>query len=88
MAEQVRATMEELSRNFPEGLEYRIPYDTTLFVDQAIEEVYVTLGQAATLVFIVLFIFLQDWRATLIPGAAIPVSIVGTFAVLLAFAAR
>jgi HAE1 family hydrophobic/amphiphilic exporter-1 len=76
--------MEELKKNFPEGLEYRIPYDTTIFVRTSIDEVYVTLAQAAGLVFLVLFLFLQDWRATLIPAVAIPVSLIGTLAVMLA----
>jgi HAE1 family hydrophobic/amphiphilic exporter-1 len=84
VADQVRAAMEELKENFPEGLEYRIPYDTTVFVRTSIDEVYVTLAQAAGLVFLVLFLFLQDWRATLIPAVAIPVSLVGTLAVMLA----
>ena len=83
VAQQVRATMVELSEFFPEGLEYKIPYDTTIFVEQSIKEVYVTLFQAAGLVFLVLFIFLQDWRATIIPGVAIPVSLIGTLAVML-----
>ena len=84
IAEQVRSTMKELSTAFPEGMEYAIPYDTVIFVEQAIEEVYITLMQAAFLVFLVLFLFLQDWRAILIPAATIPVSLVGTLAVLLA----
>ncbi len=84
VASQVRATMQELGAGFPEGLEYAIPYDTTIFVDQAIHEVYITLLQAAGLVFIVLFLFLQDWRATLIPAVTIPVSLIGTLAVMLA----
>jgi len=82
VADQVRGEMAELKKLFPEGVDYRIPYDTTIFVDQSIKEVYITLLMAAALVFIVLFVFLQDWRATLIPGAAIPVSLIGTFAVM------
>ncbi len=82
MAVAVRETMQELSTRFPEGMEYRIPYDTTLFVEASIDEVYITLFQAAGLVFLVLFIFLQDWRATLVPAVSIPVSLIGTFAVL------
>ncbi|MDH3792773.1 MAG: efflux RND transporter permease subunit, partial [Rhodospirillales bacterium] len=82
VASKVRAAMEDLSRLFPEDVAYSIPYDTTIFVDQSIKEVYVTLFQAAGLVFLVLFLFLQDWRATLIPGVAIPVSLIGTFAVM------
>ena len=76
--------MEELQTYFPEGLEYTIPYDTTIFVEQSIREVFVTLFQAAGLVFLVLFIFLQDWRATVVPAVTIPVSLIGTLAVMLA----
>ncbi|MFQ5757332.1 MAG: efflux RND transporter permease subunit [Acidiferrobacterales bacterium] len=82
VANQVRAALDDLSKFFPEGMEHRIPYDTTIFVSESIKEVFVTLFQAATLVFAVLFIFLQDWRATLIPAVAIPVSLIGTFAVM------
>ena len=84
IAEKIRSTMKELSTAFPEGMEYDIPYDTVIFVEQAIQEVYITLMQAAFLVFLVLFLFLQDWRAILIPAATIPVSLIGTLAVLLA----
>ncbi len=69
-------------RRFPEGLEYAIPFDTTRFVEASINEVYETLYIAVILVVLVIFIFLQDWRATLIPCAAIPVSLIGTFAVM------
>lgn len=82
VADQVRAKMAELALNFPQGLEYKIPYDTTLFVSASIDEVFVTLYQAGALVFIVLFIFLQDWRATLIPAVTIPVSLIATFIVM------
>ncbi len=82
VATQVRAAMEEMARLFPEGMSYRIPYDTTIFVERSIQEVFITLMQAAALVFLVLFLFLQDWRATIIPGIAIPVSLIGTFAVM------
>ncbi len=80
IAGQLRATMKRLSRAFPEAMEYSIPFDTTMFVDASIHEVYKTLGEAVVLVIIVIFLFLQDWRATLIPCAAIPVSLIGTFA--------
>ncbi|MDZ4656703.1 MAG: multidrug efflux RND transporter permease subunit [Bythopirellula sp.] len=80
IADQLRATMKRLSRAFPQGMEYSIPFDTTMFVDASIHEVYKTLGEAVVLVIIVIFLFLQDWRATLIPCAAIPVSLIGTFA--------
>jgi multidrug efflux pump subunit AcrB len=82
VAAEVRKAMDELSALFPAGMQYRVPYDTTIFVDESIKEVYVTLFQATALVFLVLFVFLQDWRATLIPAVAIPVSLVGTFAVM------
>ncbi|MGD8291056.1 MAG: efflux RND transporter permease subunit, partial [Desulfobacterales bacterium] len=84
VAQKLYATMEELQTYFPEGLQYKIPYDTTIFVEQSIEEVFVTLFQAAGLVFLVLFIFLQDWRATVVPAVTIPVSLIGTLAVMLA----
>ena len=84
VADLVSATMERLSEDFPEGLEYSIPFDTTLFVRQSIQEVYTTLWQAALLVFLVIFVFLQDWRASLVPAATIPVSLIGTFAVMAA----
>ena len=81
---RVRAAMEEMSAFFPEGLEYTIPYDTTVFVAAAIKQVYVTLFEAVVLVFLVLFLFLQDWRATVIPAVTIPVSLIGTLAAMLA----
>jgi HAE1 family hydrophobic/amphiphilic exporter-1 len=82
VARQVQAKMEELSQRFPEGLQYDIPFDTTRFVVASIEEVYSTLIVAVILVVLVIFIFLQDWRATIVPCAAIPVSLIGTFAVM------
>ena len=82
LAAQVRAKMEELKQRFPEGLEYQIPYDTTRFVEASIDEVYETLVIAVLLVVVVIFVFLQDWRATIVPCAAIPVSLVGTFAAM------
>ena len=82
VADRVSATMERLSGDFPEALEYSIPFDTTLFVRQSIQEVYTTLWQAALLVFLVIYVFLQDWRASLVPAATIPVSLIGTFAVM------
>ena len=72
--------MEELSKEFPVGVAYSIPYDTTTFVKISIEEVVKTLFEAMVLVFLVVYLFLQNWRATLIPCLAVPVSIVGTFA--------
>jgi multidrug efflux pump len=82
VADQVREKMEELKQRFPEGLQYDIPFDTTRFVVASINEVYETLFVAVVLVVIVIFIFLQDWRPTVIPCAAIPVSLIGTFAVM------
>ena len=72
--------MAELATRFPEGLTYAIPYDTTRFVEVSIREVLNTLGEAMVLVFLVVFLFLQNWRATLIPMVAVPVSLIGTFA--------
>jgi len=84
VSSQVRAALDEMSGFFPEGLEYSVPYDTTMFVDASIKQVYVTLVEAALLVSLVLFLFLQDWRATLSPAVTIPVSLIGTLAVMLA----
>ena len=80
VADNVRSTMQELSKRFPAGFEYSIPYDTTRFVEVSIREVLKTLGEAMILVFLVVYVFLQSWRATLIPIAAVPVSLIGTFA--------
>ncbi len=85
VARKVYANMERLSKRFPEGLKYAVSYDTTLFVKESIKEVIKTLLEAMALVFLVVFVFLQNWRATMIPAIAIPVSLVGTFAVLKAF---
>ena len=84
VSKRVRAAMDEMSAYFPEGLEYSVPYDTTMFVDASIKQVIITLLQATALVALVLFLFLQDWRATLIPSVTIPVSLIGTLAVMLA----
>lgn len=78
-ADLVRQTMENLSVNFPEGVAYTIPFDITTFVRISINEVVHTLFEAMVLVFCVVFLFLQNWRATLIPCLAVPVSILGTF---------
>ena len=80
VAESVRATAARLGARFPEGLTYSIPYDTTRFVEVSIREVVKTLGEAMLLVFLVVYLFLENWRATLIPFAAVPVSLIGTFA--------
>jgi HAE1 family hydrophobic/amphiphilic exporter-1 len=83
-AQAIRNTMERLSRAFPEGLEWDIPFDTTKFIEESIQQVYQTLIEAAIIVFIVIFIFLGDWRASIIPGIAIPVSLIGTAAAMAA----
>lgn len=80
VADDVKNTVAELSTRFPAGLTYIIPYDTTQFVEVSIREVLKTLAEAMVLVFIVVFVFLQNWRATLIPTIAVPVSLIGTFA--------
>ncbi|HEY1229840.1 MAG TPA: efflux RND transporter permease subunit, partial [Ramlibacter sp.] len=82
ISEQVRATMAEIARNMPEGVEYRIAYDPTQFVRASIASVVHTLLEAIALVVLVVILFLQTWRASLIPLLAVPVSVVGTFAVL------
>ena len=78
------AKMEELSQRFPDGIEYSIPYDTTLFVDVAIDNVVQNLVIAIGLVILIVFIFLGSWRPTIIAAVAIPVALVGTFGILLA----
>ncbi len=85
LSSTVRATMEELKKNFPEGVEYRIVYDPTINVRDGIREVVKTLFEAILLVVLVVVLFLQTWRASIIPLVAVPVSIVGTFAILLMF---
>ncbi|MDK1490553.1 multidrug efflux RND transporter permease subunit [Sinorhizobium sp. 7-81] len=84
-AEAIQATMAELSKDFPEGLEYRIIYNPTEFIAESINEVYKTIGEAALLVALVVIVFLQSWRTAIIPIVAIPVSLIGTFALLFAF---
>lgn len=84
-ADAIQATMADLSRDFPEGLEYRIIYNPTEFISESINEVYKTIAEAALLVALVVIIFLQSWRTAIIPIVAIPVSLVGTFALLFAF---
>jgi hydrophobe/amphiphile efflux-1 (HAE1) family protein len=80
VAALVRNKMEELKKTFPTGVDYAIPFDTTRFVDASIKEVRTTIFEAALLVLAVVFLFLQTWRATLIPMIAVPVSLVGAFA--------
>jgi len=84
-ADAVKAKVAELSKDFPPGIEYVIPVDSTPFVKQSIEEVVKTLVEAVVLVFLVMFLFLQNWRATLIPTIAVPVVLLGTFGVLAVF---
>ena len=85
VAAAVKTRMQELQRAFPEGMDYLIPFDTTQVVEASIHEVVKTLAEAAVLVLLVVFVFLQHWRATLIPMIAVPVSLIGTFAGLYAF---
>jgi HAE1 family hydrophobic/amphiphilic exporter-1 len=76
----VRAAMERYAKSFPQGMRYEIPLDTTVFVRESVNEVYKTLYQAGVLVLLVIMVFLQDWRATLVPATTVPVTIVGAFA--------
>jgi multidrug efflux pump len=85
VAQAVRVKMEELKQKFPSGMDYVIPYDTTKFVDASIREVMKTLVEALLLVVAVVYLFLQSWRATLIPIIAVPVSLIGAFAGLWVF---
>jgi multidrug efflux pump len=80
VADHVYATLDRVKANFPQGMTYSVPYDTTKFVRISIEEVVHTLLEAVVLVFLVVYLFLQNFRATLIPSLAVPVSLVGTFA--------
>ena len=83
-AQAVQAEMQTLSKSFPKGLEYSVIYNPTEFISQSIDAVYHTLGEAMLLVVLVILIFLQNWRAAVIPIVAIPVSLIGTFAILAA----
>jgi len=84
VADEVKAKMDELAKSFPQGVDYLIPYDTTKFVRAAIREVYLTLIEAGILVLIVILVFLQDWRAMLVPATTVPVTIIGAFAAMAA----
>jgi|tagenome__1003787_1003787.scaffolds.fasta_scaffold20987204_1 HAE1 family hydrophobic/amphiphilic exporter-1 len=84
VAAEVRRKLAVLSGGFPQGLLADIPFDTTRFVKQSIHEVYKTLYEAAILVLVVILVFLQDWRATLVPATTVPVTIVGAFAAMAA----
>ena len=85
LQQRVKDKMDELATRFPKGIEYAMHYDTTRFVSAAMHDVLVTLGEALILVVFVVFIFLQSWRTTVIPMIAIPVSLIATLAVMLAF---
>jgi HAE1 family hydrophobic/amphiphilic exporter-1 len=85
VADKVRKAMEKLKNAFPNGMKYEIPFDTTKFVAASIHEVYKTLIEAGVLVLIVILVFLQDWRAVLVPATTVPVTIIGAFAFLYAF---
>ncbi|MEB4593071.1 multidrug efflux RND transporter permease subunit [Candidatus Thiothrix sp. Deng01] len=80
VGDDVKQNLAELAKSFPDGLSYAVAYDTTRFVEVSIREVLKTLGEAMLLVFLVVYLFLQNWRATLIPSLAVPVSLLGTFA--------
>jgi multidrug efflux pump len=84
-SDAVRARMEELKKNFPPGVDYRVIYDTTVFARESITAVVHTLFEAVLLVVLVVIVFLQNWRASIIPLLAVPVSLIGTFAVMKAF---
>jgi multidrug efflux pump len=84
-AKAIKEKLNELQENFPEGMTYAIPYDTSDFVSSTIDEVMHTFGEALVLVVLVVFLFLQSWRATLIPIIAVPISLIGTFAGLYLF---
>jgi multidrug efflux pump len=83
-AEAIKKRMAELQRYFPEGVKYSIPYDSSRFIKISIRGVIETLLEAVALVFVVMYVFLQDWRYTLIPTIVVPVALLGTFGVLLA----
>ena len=85
VADNVKQAMEEISRTFPEGMKYEIPFDMTTYISESIHEVYKTLFEALFLVIVVVFLFLQSWRATLIPLVAVPISLIGTFGFMLIF---
>ena len=82
VAKRVEERMQELSKAFPEGMTWLVPFDTTKFVSSAVHDVYRTLIEAALLVLVVILVFLQDWRATLVPATTVPVTIIGAFAAM------
>jgi len=85
VAEGVRERMTELGKHFPAGLTWKLPYDTTHYVKTSMKEVVKTLFEAMLLVFVVVYVFLQNWRATLIPAIAVPISLIGALAAMYAF---
>lgn len=85
VAEGVKEEIEKLSRSFPPGMKYQVAFDTTLYVEESLAEVQKTLLEAILLVVLVIFVFLQNWRTTLIPAIVIPLSLIGTFAFVKAF---
>lgn len=85
VAQKVKEAMEEISRNFPEGMSYEIPFDMTTYISESIHEVYKTLFEALVLVIVVVYLSLQSWRATVIPLVAVPISLIGTFGFMLIF---
>ncbi|MDE7443400.1 MAG: efflux RND transporter permease subunit, partial [Muribaculaceae bacterium] len=85
VAENVKKAMDDISKNFPEGITYAIPFDMTTYISSSIHHVYRTLFEALVLVILVVFLSLQSWRATLIPIVAVPISLIGTFGVMLLF---
>lgn len=85
VSKTVKAAMQEISNGFPEGITYDIPFDMTDYISQSIKEVYKTLFEALVLVILVVFLSLQSWRATLVPAIAVPISLIGTFGVMLMF---
>lgn len=85
VAQLVKEEMENISKNFPEGLNFEIPFDMTTYISESINEVYKTLFEALFLVIVVVFLSLQSWRATIIPVVAVPISLIGTFGFMLIF---
>ncbi|TWI10294.1 efflux RND transporter permease subunit [Aerolutibacter ruishenii] len=85
ISEALKAMLPQIQRTLPQGVKVNIAYDSTIFIEKSIEEVYKTVGEAVLLVVIVIFLFLRSWRATLIPLVTIPVSLVGAFALMYAF---
>ncbi|MDE7128482.1 MAG: efflux RND transporter permease subunit, partial [Bacteroidales bacterium] len=85
VAKSVKDAMEEISKTFPEGISYDIPFDMTTYISESIHQVYKTLFEALFLVILVVFLSLQSWRATIIPAIAVPISLIGTFGIMLIF---